>query len=134
MAFSRKNDMIVKINSERSNKMIDYNGRSFVSVENTDNGEVSSKTFFEYKQEGQIITATYSGGEIIKGTLVGIVKEDDYLEFRYNHVNTKNEIRGGQCISTPEILPDGRIRLYENWKWLDSEATEGHSIIEEVKK
>jgi hypothetical protein len=29
-------------------------------------------------------------------------------------------------------LPDGRIRLYEKWKWLDAEATEGSSIIEEV--
>jgi hypothetical protein len=112
--------------------MINYNGRSFVSIENTANGEVSSKTFFEYKQEGHIITATYSGGEIIKGTLVGIIKQDGCLEFRYNHVNIKNEIRGGQCISTPKILPDGRIRLYESWKWLDSEATEGNSIIEEV--
>ncbi len=112
--------------------MIDYNGRKFVSVENTDNGEVSSKTFFEYKQEGTIISATYSGGQIIKGTLIGIVKENSCLEFRYNHVNVENEIRGGKCFSTPEILPDGRIRLYENWKWLDAETTEGRSIIEEV--
>jgi len=43
-----------------------------------------------------------------------------------------NEIRGGKCVSTPEILVDGRIRLYEKWKWLDTEATEGKSIIEEV--
>ena len=94
--------------------MINYNGRRFVSIENTDNGEVSSMTIFDYKQEGNIISATYSGGEIVKGTLVGIVKKDNGLEFRYNHVNNKHEIRGGQCISTPEILSDGRIRLYEN--------------------
>ncbi|WHZ05668.1 n-acetylglutamate synthase [Neobacillus sp. YX16] len=112
--------------------MIDLNGRSFVSIENTDNGEVSSKTIFDYTQEGHIISATYSGGEIVKGTLIGVIKDDGCLEFRYNHVNNKNEIRGGQCISTPEILPDGRLRLYENWKWLDSEATEGNSIIEEI--
>jgi hypothetical protein len=112
--------------------MINYNGRTFVSIENTANGEVSSQTSFEYKQEGNIISATYSGGEIIKGTLIGIVGEDSCLEFRYNHVNSKNEIRGGKCVSTPEILPDGRIRLYENWKWLDTEATKGNSIIEEV--
>ncbi|MCC3359399.1 n-acetylglutamate synthase [Bacillus sp. REN16] len=114
--------------------MIDYNGRSFVSIENTANGEVSSETIFEYKQEGHIITATYSGGEIVKGTLVGVTNEDDCLEFRYNHVNNKNEIRGGKCFSTPKILPDGRIRLYENWKWHDDEATEGKSIIEEIRK
>ncbi|KGR79098.1 n-acetylglutamate synthase [Ureibacillus manganicus] len=112
--------------------MINYNGRNFVSIENTENGEVSSQTLFKYKQKGHIISATYSGGEIVQGTLIGIVREDGCLEFRYNHVNNKNEIRGGQCISTPKILPDGRIRLYENWKWLDSEGSEGHSIIEEI--
>ena len=112
--------------------MIDYNGRKFVSIENTANGEVSSKTYFEYKQEGNIISATYYGGEIVKGLLIGIVHENSCLKFRYNHINQKNEIRGGECVSTPEILPDGRIRLYESWKWLDAEATEGKSIIEEV--
>jgi hypothetical protein len=113
--------------------MIDYNGRKFVSVENTANGEVSSKTIFEYKQEGNIISATYSGGQIVKGALVGIVKENDCLEFRYNHVNRNNEIRGGKCVSTPETLPDGRIRLLEKWQWLDAERTEGSSVIEEIK-
>jgi hypothetical protein len=112
--------------------MINYNGRTFVSTENTANGEVSSRTFFEYKQEGNILTAAYSGGEIVKGTLIGIVKEDGCLTFRYNHVNIQNEIRGGQCTSTPELLPDGRIRLYENWKWLDRDQSEGESIVEEV--
>ena len=114
--------------------MINYNGRKFVSIENTDNGEVSSQTIFDYKQEGKIISATYSGGEIIQGTLIGIVMEDGSLEFRYNHVNSKDEIRGGKCVSTPKILPDGRIRLHERWQWLDTEATEGSSIIEEVTR
>ncbi len=114
--------------------MINYNGRKFVSIENTENGEVSSQTVFEYKQEGKIISATYSGGEIIQGTLIGIVMEDGCVEFRYNHVNSKDEIRGGKCVSTPKILPDGRIRLHERWQWLDTEATEGSSIIEEVTR
>lgn len=114
--------------------MIDYNGRKFVAIENTENGEVSSQTVFEYKQQGNIISAAYGGGEIIQGTLIGLVREDGSLEFRYNHVNTKDEIRGGKCVSTPQILPDGRIRLHEKWQWLDTEAAEGSSIIEEVTK
>ncbi|MFD6442843.1 hypothetical protein ACFWDG_24445 [Peribacillus sp. NPDC060186] len=34
---------------------------------------------------------------------------DGSLEFRYNHINEKGEIRGGSCLSTPEMLPDGRF-------------------------
>jgi hypothetical protein len=88
--------------------LLNYDGRNFVSVENTNNGEVSSKTYFEYKQEGNILTALYFGGEIIKGVMIGLVNENGGLEFNYNHVNSKNEIRGGTCISIPTILPDGR--------------------------
>ncbi|MFC7785421.1 MULTISPECIES: n-acetylglutamate synthase [unclassified Rossellomorea] len=112
--------------------MINYDGRTFVSIENTTNGEVSSKTVFEYKQDGDILSATYSGGDIMKGTLIGIVKEDGGLTFRYNHVNVHNDIRGGQCTSVPEILPDGRIRLHESWRWMDRDQSEGESIVEEV--
>jgi hypothetical protein len=112
--------------------VINYDGRTFVSIENTTNGEVSSKTVFDYKQEGKILSATYSGGEIVKGTLIGIVKEDGCLTFRYNHVNVHHDIRGGQCTSVPEILSDGRIRLHESWRWLDRDQSEGESIVEEV--
>ena len=111
--------------------VINYDDRKFVSVENTANGEVSSKTFFEYKQEGNILSASYSGGEIVKGTLIGIVNEDGSLQFRYNHVNKKGMIKGGECFSVPEILIDGRIRLHESWRW--SDQSEGKSIVEELK-
>lgn len=114
--------------------MINYHNRRFVSVENTANGEVSSKTVFTYKQDGQILSAAYEGGEIVKGTLIGLVKEDGTLEFKYNHVNVNNEIRGGHCFSKPEILADGRIRLHEQWQWFDRDQTEGESIIEEMVK
>ncbi|WP_187254500.1 n-acetylglutamate synthase [Alkalicoccus halolimnae] len=112
--------------------VINYEGKRFIAIENTENGEVSSKTIFEYKQDKNILSATYSGGDVVKGTLIGIVEKDGCLNFRYNHVNTGNEIRGGKCYSTPEILSDGRIRLHENWKWFDREQTEGTSTIEEV--
>ena len=112
--------------------MINYDGRKFILIENSHNGEVSSKTVFEYKQEGHILSATYRGGDIIKGTIIGVVKVNGCLKFRYNHVNIKNEIRGGQCYSIPEILTDGRLRLYENWKWLDNDQSEGESIVEEI--
>lgn len=112
--------------------MINYHDKKFVSVNNTANGEVSSETFFNYKQDGKIISASYQGGEIVKGTLIGIVNDNGSLEFRYNHVNVHNELRGGMCKSTPEILADGRIRLHERWKWTDVDQSEGESIIEEI--
>ena len=62
-----------------------------------------------------------------------MMKQRGNLQFRYNHVNERNEIRGGQCYSIPEILPDRRLRLHESWKWTDTDQSEGKSIIEEIK-
>ncbi len=41
-------------------------GKIFQSIENTENGEVSSETLFHYHQDGEIVSADYSGGNIIK--------------------------------------------------------------------
>ncbi|WP_018922614.1 hypothetical protein [Salsuginibacillus kocurii] len=112
--------------------MINYDGRTFVSKTNTANGEVSGDTTFNYEQQGQILTATYGGGEIVTGRLIGLVNEDGSLHFRYNHVNHANELRGGECYSQPEVLENGKIRLHEQWKWMDDEQTEGESVVEEV--
>lgn len=72
--------------------MFNYHNRKFVSVENSSNGEVSSKTYVHYKQEGHILTATYSGGEVVSGAMIVIVQENGSLDFRYNHVNIQGAI------------------------------------------
>ncbi|WP_198508925.1 n-acetylglutamate synthase [Bacillus sp. FJAT-44742] len=111
--------------------MINYNGRTFVSVSNTENGEVSSLTRFSYHQKNNILTAEYSGGEIQEGRLIGVVKEDGTLLFRYSHINESNKLRSGECVSTPMEIENGKLRLQEKWKWLDQDQSEGESIVEE---
>jgi hypothetical protein len=32
----------------------------------------------------------------------------------------------------PEVLPDGKIRLRENWQWTSGDFSEGESVIEEI--
>jgi len=113
---------------------IDYNNKVFVSTSNSDNGEVSDKTVFNYRQWKDIIWACYSGGNIVKGYLVGKCHKDGKLEFSYQHVNTKKEIRTGKCKSIPEILPDGRIRLLESWEWTNGDRSKGSSVIEETRE
>lgn len=109
-----------------------YNARTFRSVQNTDNGEVSGDTLFYYHQEGEMVWAEYAGGGIKKGTLIGCVTPSGELTFTYQHVNADLALRMGRCTSVPEILPDGRIRFYEKWQWLNGDESCGESIIEEI--
>jgi hypothetical protein len=51
---------------------------------------------------------------------------------RYHQVNDKDELMTGICISRPEILADGKIRLHESWEWTSGDKSTGKSIIEEV--
>ena len=54
----------------RSENSIDYDGRRFRSVENSDTGEVGPETVFGYRQDGDVVSATYEGGDVRFGTLV----------------------------------------------------------------
>ncbi|WP_439127977.1 n-acetylglutamate synthase [Polaribacter sp.] len=112
--------------------MINYNGKKFRPILNSENGETSNKTVFIYQQVGNIITSDYSGGQIKKGQLIGIIDEDGNIDIRYHQINNKNKLMTGICKSKPEILENGKIRLHENWQWTSGDQSEGQSIIEEV--
>lgn len=112
---------------------INYDNRFFTSLENSESGEVSSETVFHYHQTGDLVWAEYKGGEIVFGSLIAKVDERDNLEIRYQHLNAKGELMTGKCFSTPRVLPDGRIRLYEKWQWTCGDFSSGESTLEEVE-
>jgi len=112
--------------------IINYDGRKFVGISNSENGEVGHETIFSYYQDGDLLTGVYGGGEILGGQLMGTIDNQGNLEFFYHHINQLGELKAGHCKSTPELLSDGRIRLYESWQWFD--GARGTSIVEEVLK
>ena len=111
---------------------MNYNNKKFNPIQNTENGETSNETIFHYKQEGNILQSTYSGGKIKTGHLIALVDEDGNIDMRYHQINTKGELMTGICHSTPEILPNGKIRLHESWQWTSGDKSKGTSILEEV--
>jgi hypothetical protein len=111
----------------------DYNGRVFRSIANSGNGEVSAETIFHYRQRGNIVWATYEGGSIAFGTLIAKMDPNGVLSMRYSHVNNSGALMTGECVSTPELLSDGRYRLHERWQWTSGDRTSGESVIEEVR-
>ncbi len=110
---------------------INLDNKVFRAIGNSLNGEVSGATKFHYRQKEDIIWAEYEGGDIKKGFLVGKVGPDAY-HFTYQHVNASGDIMTGKCRSTPERLPDGRLRLHEEWQWTSGDHSSGASIVEEL--
>ena len=111
---------------------ISYDGRKFRSIQNSATGEVGRETVFHYHQSGNIVTAEYSGGDIVSGHLIALCDGNGGLDMRYHHINKRGELMTGVCRSTPEILADGRIRLDERWQWTSGDMSSGESILEEI--
>ena len=112
---------------------INYNDRYFRSIGNVA-GDVDANTLFHYRQEDNVVWATYRGGGVAFGTLTALVLPDGRLDMRYQQVSKDGTIKTGRCWSTPEMLPDGRVRLHESWSWTEGGAGAGESCIEEIPR
>ena len=110
---------------------INYNNKKYRPISNSENGETTEETIFEYKQVGNILTSEYAGGKIQKGHLIGLVDENGNIEMRYQQVNNKGELMTGVCFSKSEILANGKIRLHETWQWTAGDKSKGTSVLEE---
>ncbi|WP_051812860.1 hypothetical protein [Kitasatospora sp. MBT63] len=105
-------------------------GLVFAPVGPAEHGEVDGSTRFAYREQDGVVWASYAGGEIVHGRLVG-TRAGDTLKFRYVQLNRGGETAGGHCVSLLSRLPDGRLRLDETWRW-ESRGGSGTSAVEEV--
>lgn len=112
---------------------MNYDGKKFKVISNSENGDVSTEIIFHYQQVGEILMCEYAGESITIGHLIGIVDEDGTINMRYRQINLKGQEVSGICMSTPEIMSNGKIRLHESWRWTSGDQSAGESILEEVE-
>jgi diamine N-acetyltransferase len=109
-----------------------YDGKRFIPVSNSDNGEVTPDTVFIYRQIGNIVTCQYSGSKILSGHLMGLVNNDGVINMSYHQVNREGKLMTGLCVSKPEVMNNGKIRLREKWRWTSGDLSDGESVLEEI--
>jgi hypothetical protein len=103
----------------------------FRGAEMSSEGEAGSATVFEYHEHDGVVWARYGGGAVRLGFLVG-TRAGDRLEFRYTQLNDAGETASGRCTTTISSLPDGRLRLDEDWAW-ETKPGSGTSAVEEER-
>ncbi|GAA2822909.1 hypothetical protein [Kribbella solani] len=108
--------------------MIDYDGRRFRDVAYSA-GDGPSAT---YRQRGDLLWGDFSGGSVRRGALTGLCHPDGSIEFTYTMTLADGSVLAGHCASTPETLPDGRIRLHERWQRYGAQADTGVSQLDEI--
>lgn len=117
----------------QASSAINYDGRKFVPKINSENGEVNTETVFLYHQNRNLLWAEYSGGDILKGSLIGSVSDNGELDFVYHHMNKDMQIKTGKCHSVPTVKENGKIELSEQWEWTSGDFSKGESLIVEVR-
>lgn len=106
-----------------------YHGRRFRPVADGTGEHTRTAHYF---QDGDLLWGEFTGGHARRGTLAGRCRPDGSLDFAYCMVLDDGRIISGQCRSTPQLLPDGRVLLHEVWQRFGDHAASGTSRIEEV--
>lgn len=104
-----------------------FNNKTFSLIQNSENGKVTNETIFEYKQQGNLVTADYHGGSILYGKIIAILKGGQ-LNMLYQCITTNNELKAGKAIAQISIDENNKLKLELNWEWLDNKEEKGISI------
>jgi len=108
-----------------------FNNKKFVLIQNSDNGQVNSDTVFEYKQDGNLVTADYYGGSIKYGKIVAKLSGEQ-LEMLYQCLTTDNQLKAGKAIAQITLTENNKIKLSLEWEWLTSSLEKGKSEYIEI--
>lgn len=110
---------------------VDYDGRRFRSV-GANPTDTEDAPVGHYHQRGDLVWGEFSGGAVLRGSLAGLREPGGEVEFAYCQVLVDGSVVSGRCVSHPEQLPDGRLRLREQWQRYGEHAGCGVSYVEEV--
>jgi hypothetical protein len=107
---------------------VDYDGRRFRATD--PDIPMAEAAIGHYHQQDDLVWAEFSGVRVQTGRLVGTRRPDGAIDAAYCMVTAAGTTIAGTCVSTPTVLPDGRIRLAEHWRRADGSS--GVSHIEEI--
>ena len=89
-------------------------------------GKVNVDTVFEFKQEGNLVTADYTGGSIRYEKIISELKGQQ-LNMLYQCMTVDGELKAGKAIADIALNEHGKIMLKLAWKWLGDKREKGIS-------
>jgi hypothetical protein len=100
-------------------------------IQTAPNGVVNDLTIFHFSQKDDFVCASYQGGRIWKGYLVGVMNQGK-LSFSYCQLQTDGKIDNGQSECDVMMGEDGKLRLTEHFKWASKNDETGVNIFREL--
>jgi len=100
--------------------------RIFKPLEISPDSDLSSETFFEFQERDHVVEASYRGGAILRGYLLGR-RDDDRVLTAYTQLLTNGSRRTGTAEMRVEQGADDRMFLTEDYRW--SGGTVGRNVL-----
>lgn len=99
-------------------------------VETSGNGVVNELTIFSFSQTDNVVSATYSGGQIVKGFLVGLM-DNNKLRFSYCQLQVDGKMDNGTS-ECDILIENGKIRLVEHFQWASRNNETGINVFQQL--
>lgn len=112
-------------------KNLNFNNKKFSLVQNSKTGKVSSETIFFFKQEKDLVTADYHGGQIRYGKIIALLQKEK-LVLLYQCVTNGGLLKAGKAVAKVSYTKNQKIRLKMNWEWITGEISKGESEYIEI--
>lgn len=90
---------------------------------------VSPDTWFEFHEREGVVEASYSGGPIAIGRIIGR-REHDHINTAYAQIGVDGRVRTGTATMHVQQSPDGHLLLTEEYNW--SDGTRGRNLLRSV--
>ncbi|GAA0956438.1 hypothetical protein GCM10009558_074520 [Virgisporangium aurantiacum] len=87
---------------------------------------ITAGTVFEFREHAGAVEASYAGGPIGRGTLLGS-RVDDRVTTAYAQVGVDGRARTGTATMRVEPAADGHLRVIEDFTW--SDGTAGRNVL-----
>ena len=100
--------------------------RLFRVTETSSSSAISSDTVFQFREVGGVVEASFSGGDVVKGWLVGR-RRHDRVETAYAQLIIDGELRTGTATMRISPMLAGGLQLTEEFTWSDSRR--GRNIL-----
>ena len=100
-------------------------------IQTAPNGIVNELTIFTFSQNDDFVSATYCGGKIFKGYLVGKIDANKLL-FSYCQLQVDGKIDNGQSECDIAFGDDGKIKLIEHFTWTSKNNETGVNVFQEL--
>lgn len=97
-------------------------------VETDPAGVVDKETEFVFAQTGNLVSASYAGGKILKGFLVGTLKFDK-LSFAYCQLQPDGKMDTGHSLCVISLTAEGKIQMTEHFEWKSRPGVSGINVF-----